>query len=116
MRTFATQAPYDPTASAQIRTGARTKRQAQTYIATEPGTVIKVRLHSCHSARVDTLVGGDDEQRAVRGAQSAARSPARNSPTKSASPGVSIRLTLTPSCSSGANARLTDRCWEVYKW
>ncbi len=34
-------------------------------------------------------------------AQSAARSPARSSPTKSAYPGVSMRLTFTPRCTTG---------------
>ena len=44
-------------------------------------------------------------------ALSAARSPARTSPPKSAYPGVSIRLILTPSWTSGATARETERWW-----
>ena len=44
-------------------------------------------------------------------AQSAARSPARSSPTKSAYPGVSTRLTFTPSRTSGATASEMDRSW-----
>ena len=44
-------------------------------------------------------------------AQSAARSPARSSPTKSAYPGVSIRLTLMPRWTSGATASAIERPW-----
>src|SRR5215472_391968 len=43
-------------------------------------------------------------------AASAARRPARRSPVKSAYPGVSSRLTLTPAWVRGASVRLTDRC------
>ena len=43
-------------------------------------------------------------------AASAARRPARSSPTKSAYPGVSSRLIFTPSCSSGAQESATERC------
>src|SRR5215470_12955832 len=43
-------------------------------------------------------------------AASAARRPARRSPVKSAYPGVSSRLTLTPAWTSGASVRLTERC------
>src|SRR5262249_34719087 len=43
-------------------------------------------------------------------AASAARRPARRSPVKSAYPGVSSRLTLTPAWISGASVRLADRC------
>ena len=46
-------------------------------------------------------------------AASAARSPARSSPTKSPYPGVSIRLILTSSCSSGATDSATERCWRT---
>ena len=39
---------------------------------------------------------------------SAARTPSWNPPAKSNSPGVSITLTLTPSCSNGATAEETE--------
>ena len=44
-------------------------------------------------------------------AASPARSPARNSPTKSAYPGVSMTLIFTSPLIRGARARLTLRCW-----
>ncbi|CFE39002.1 Uncharacterised protein [Mycobacterium tuberculosis] len=52
-------------------------------------------LHSCHR----DLVGSSTPSLAAitNSAQSAARNPARSSPTKSAYPGVSTRLTLMPS-------------------
>src|SRR6201988_5193340 len=67
--------------------------------------------HSCHS----DFVGSSTPSLAAikNSAQSAARRPARSSPTKSAYPGVSIRLTLMPSCSRGATARPTDRCCRI---
>ena len=65
--------------------------------------------HSCQSA----TVAGSTPSAALttNNAASAARSPARNSPTKSAYPGVSIRLILTSSDMIGATARPTERCW-----
>jgi hypothetical protein len=49
----------------------------------------------------------------TKSAASAARRPARSSPTKSAYPGVSKRLIFTPSCISGAQASTTERCWRT---
>src|SRR3954454_19646952 len=67
-----------------------------------------------HSSESD-LVGSSTPSFAAitNSAQSAALSPARSSPTKSAYPGVSIRLTLTPSCCNDASARPTDRCCDI---
>ena len=59
-------------------------------------------LHSCHS----DLVGSSTPSFAAitNSAQSAARNPARSSPTKSAYPGVSTRLILMPSWDRDATA------------
>ena len=63
-------------------------------------------LHSIHSVLVSSST--PSLAAITNSAQSAARSPARSSPTKSAYPGVSIRLTLIPSCCSGRQ-RQSDR-------
>ena len=65
--------------------------------------------HSRHSVRVASST--PSLAAITNSAQSADRSPARISPTKSAYPGVSTRLTLMPSCTSGATAREIERPW-----
>ena len=62
---------------------------------------IPTSAHSRHSDRVPSSTPSLAAM--TNSAQSAARSPARSSPTKSAYPGVSIRLTLMPSWTSGAS-------------
>ena len=62
--------------------------------------------HSRHSGSV--LRRRPRSRRCTKSAQSAARRPARGSPTKSAYPGVSTRLTLIPSWTTGASARRSN--------
>src|SRR6266487_3014100 len=64
--------------------------------------------HSSQSIRVSPST--PSVAATANSAASAARRPARRSPVKSAYPGVSSRLTLTPAWVSGASVRLTDRC------
>src|SRR5215468_8305887 len=64
--------------------------------------------HSSHSIRVSPST--PSVAATANSAASAARRPARRSPVKSAYPGVSSRLTLTPAWISGASVRLADRC------
>ena len=64
--------------------------------------------HSCHNCTV--IASTPSHAETTKSAASAARRPARSSPTKSAEPGVSSRLTLTPACSSGARDSATERC------
>ena len=63
--------------------------------------------HSSHSSRVTPStpsVADDDEQRAVRRAQ-----PRPQVPGEVRVPGVSSRLTVSPSETNGASVRFTDR-------
>src|SRR5215471_19359580 len=64
--------------------------------------------HSSHSIRVSPST--PSVAATANSAASAARRPARRSPVKSAYPGVSSRLTLTPPWISGASVRLAERC------
>src|SRR5450432_2307192 len=67
--------------------------------------------HSSHSMRVAPSIPSTADITNI--AASAARRPARRSPTKSAYPGASRRLILTPLCSTGAKARETERWWRT---
>ncbi len=68
---------------------------------------IPTSAHSSHRSRVTPSMPSVAD--ATNSAQSAARSPARRSPVKSAYPGVSSRLTVTPSTTNGRRVRFTDR-------
>src|SRR5215467_2452052 len=68
--------------------------------------------HSSHSIRVSPST--PSVAATANSAASAARRPARRSPVKSAYPGVSSRLTLTPAWIRGASVRLTDRCCLIH--
>ncbi len=63
--------------------------------------------HSSHSDRVASSTSS--LAATTNNAQSAARRPARSSPTKSAYPGVSTRLTLVSAWTRGATASEMDR-------
>ncbi len=65
--------------------------------------------HSSHSASV--VSSGGSAAETTNSAASAARSPARSSPTKSPNPGVSSRVTTASFHDSGHADRNTDRCW-----
>ncbi|CAO0833997.1 hypothetical protein SMICM17S_00328 [Streptomyces microflavus] len=71
---------------------------------------IPTSAHSSHTARV---VAATDSAawaaETTKRAASAARRPARSSPTKSAYPGASSRLTLRPSHATGTRERWTER-------
>jgi len=64
--------------------------------------------HSSHSILVTPSIPSVAET--AKSAESAARSPARRSPVKSAYPGESSRLTLMPLWTTGARVKLTERC------
>src|SRR6185437_10205034 len=68
---------------------------------------IPTAAHSSQSSRVTPSI--PSVAATTKSAQSAARRPALRSPVKSASPGVSIRLTVIPSLTKGVRARFTDR-------
>ncbi len=68
---------------------------------------IPTAAHSSQSSRVTPST--PSVAATTNSAQSAARSPARRSPVKSAYPGVSSRLTVIPSETNGVRARFTDR-------
>ena len=68
---------------------------------------IPTAAHSSQSSRVTPST--PSVAATTNSAQSAARSPARRSPVKSAYPGVSSMLTVTPSETNGVRARFTDR-------
>src|SRR4051812_27214436 len=69
-------------------------------------------LTAAHSSHNATVAGSTPSAaHTTNNAASAARRPARTSPTKSAYPGVSIRLILMSPCTSGATDRPTERCW-----
>ena len=72
---------------------------------------IDTAAHSSHSSWVAPSTPSTAEM--TNRAASAALSPARRSPTKSAYPGVSMRLILTPSTTTGASDRETERCWRT---
>ena len=74
-------------------------------------TTARGMVTAAHSSQTATVAGSTPSAALTTNrAASAARSPARSSPTKSAYPGVSMRLILMPSCTSGATASPTERC------
>ena len=69
---------------------------------------------AAHSSQSCTVVASTPlTAETTKRAASAARRPARSSPTKSGEPGVSSSVILWPSCSTVATPRETERCWRT---